>query len=270
MRILCVDDEDLVLQLTADMCRALRQQPEVAAFNRAGKALAWLEEHTADIALLDINMPDMDGLVLAARIKKLSPDTSVIFLTGYEQYALDALRLHASGYILKPVGMERLEEEVEYALSVHPPKRELAHIEARTFGEFDLFVDGRTVAFSRSKAKELLAYLIDRQGRGVTRADAFAALWEDEPYDRARQKYFDVVIRSLRQTLEENGVAEILEVRRGVMRICPDRLECDLYRFFAGDIDTIDSYRGEYMSSYAWANMTEGYLAHGSEEGALS
>ncbi len=122
MRIICVDDEALVLQLTASLCRKLPQVDEVEAFDSAQAALDWIKENDADIALLDIDMPNMDGITLAARIKEEKPDTAVIFLTGYSQYALDAFSVHASGYLLKPISQERLSEEIDYALSRVPTK----------------------------------------------------------------------------------------------------------------------------------------------------
>ena len=259
MRIICVDDEALVLQLTASLCRKLPQVDEVEAFDSAQAVLDWIKENDADIALLEIDMPNMDGITLAARIKEEKPDTAVIFLTGYSQYALDAFSVHASGYLLKPISQERLSEEIDYALSRVPTKPQ-AHISVRTFGNFEILVDGETVTFSRSKARELLAYLVDRQGRGVSRADIFAALWEEGVYDRSMQKQLDVIIRSLRSTLEDHGIGEILEVKGGMIRICPETFDCDLYRFLGGDVETVNSYRGEYMSSYPWASMTEAYV----------
>ena len=260
MRILCVDDDPAELSRTAELCRALRQKPEVAAFADGTAALAYLSGHPARIALLDVVMPGMDGLALARRIRQEHPGTAVIFLTAHAEHAAEAFRLHAAGYILKPADPERLAEEVDYALSILPPERSAPHIRAQTFGGFELLIDGRPVNFPRARAKELLAYLIDRQGRGVTRADIFAALWEDESYDRPRQKYLDVVIRSLRKTLEDCGAGELLELRQGVLRIRPEVLDCDLYRFFDGDVEAINAYRGEYMSPYSWASITEAYV----------
>lgn len=257
MKIICVDDEQLVLGLTISLCRELEQITEVKGFTKAGDALSYLKEHTADIALLDINMPDMDGITLAAKIKERRPDTAILFLTGYAQYAVDAFRLHASGYLLKPVNKERLVEEVEYALSYRRQQKPSVHIAVQTFGEFDIWVDGALVTFQRSRAKELLAYLVDRQGSSITRTNAFAVLWEDALYDRPMQKQLDVVVRSLRATLKEYGIDEIFEMQSGAMRICPEKLDCDLYRFLDGDIDAVNAYRGEYMTSYSWASLTE-------------
>ena len=260
MQIICVEDEALILGLTVSMCRELACAPTVEGFRRADEALDWVRTHTPDIALLDINMPDMDGLTLAARLKELRPDVAVIFLTGYSEYAVDAFGLHASGYLLKPVSAERLAAEIDYAMRGRQPEPKSRHIFVRTFGEFDVFVDESPIVFSRARAKELLAYLIDRQGGSVSRAIAFAALWEDALYDRSMQKQLDVVIRSLRTTLEENGIGDIVEIHKGSMRVVPEKLDCDLYRFFKGDIEAVDAYRGEYMSAYSWASLTESYI----------
>lgn len=259
MRAICVDDEPLVLQLVVSLCQELPQLSEVRGFGSAGEALAYLEQQTVDLALLDVDMPDMNGIELAMRIKQHQPDTAILFLTGYAQYALDAFSVHASGYLLKPLDREKLAAEVAYALKGRPIKA-VGHIAAKTFGEFDLFVNGKAVSFPRAKAKELLAYLIDRQGGSVTRPAVFAALWEDAPYDRSRQKYLDVIIRSLRDTLAGCGAGALLSIEKGALRIRPELLDCDLYRFINGDVDAINAYRGEYMNAYSWASLSEAWV----------
>ena len=218
-----------------------------------------------DVALLDINLPDMSGLELASAIRKIRPEMAIIFLTGYAQYALDAFRVHASGYLMKPLKREELAREIAYAAN-GPVHRPAAHIEARTFGNFDLLVDGRPIAFRQAKCKELLAYLIDRHGASVTRREAFAMLWEDRAYDRSMQKQFDVIIRSLRATLAACGIGQIFEMQSATMRVNPDLVSCDAWRWLAGDRDAVRAFRGEYMNNYSWANLTEGMLAHRSDE----
>lgn len=264
MRAICVDDEKLLMEDTVCQLAELPQIDEAKGFTRAADALDWLEGHGADLALLDIDMPGMNGMELAAVIKTRWPNTAIVFLTGYPQYALDAFELRASGYILKPAARERLEEEIAYVLA---GKRERSggRVVMRTFGNFDCFVDGKPLVFRQAKCKELLAYLVDRRGSSVTRGEAFAILWEDRLYDRSMQKQLDVIIRSLRATLQENGIAAVLEMESGTLRIDPDRVQCDLYRFLRGESDAIAAYRGEYMSGYAWAELTEGYLTRKAE-----
>lgn len=257
MNVICVDDERLLAEHVAKLCRELPDVEEAYPFSQPARALEWLENHPADLALLDIDMPGMDGMELAARIKEEHPKTAIIFLTGYSRYAVDAFRLRVSGYLLKPVDPGQLAEEVEYAFA---GQKQHAHIEARTFGNFELLVDGRPVPFKQAKCKELLAYLVDRRGSGVSRAEAFAILWEDRPYDRPMQKQFDVIIRSLRDSLRDAGVEFIFEMKSGMLRIVPEKISCDLFRFCSGDVSAFNEYAGEYMNGYAWATMTESFM----------
>ena len=117
MRIVCVDNELNTLTRTVKMCKKLPSKPTVFSFSRAKQALKWFDDHYTDIALLDTNMPDLDGMSLAAFIKEKSPDTSVIFVSDDPRYAVDAFGVRALGFVLKPLKMERLRAEVAYAMS---------------------------------------------------------------------------------------------------------------------------------------------------------
>ena len=101
---------------------------------------------------------------------------------------------------------------------------------------------------------------MDRRGAGVTRHDAFATLWEDRQYDISMQKQLDVVIRSLRDTLQAYGIGSLFELKSRNLRVLPDMMDCDLYRFLDGDEKTVNAYCGEYMSQYTWARDTEAHL----------
>ena len=142
MRAICVDDEKILMDHTVSMCSELPQIDEVRGFTKPKEALQWLEDNTADLALLDIDMPTMNGIELAMRIKEKSPDTAIIFITGYSHYAVDAFQVRASGYLLKPITQEMLAKDVEYALS-GMPKKLASHVLVCTFGNFDVFVDGK-------------------------------------------------------------------------------------------------------------------------------
>ena len=260
MNAICVDDEDQILRQVVDSCRKIRLLEAVQGFTRPEEALDWVQKNPADLAILDINMPGMTGLELARRLRELNPGMAIIFLTAFGQYALEAYEVHPTSYLLKPVDQARLTREVEYALTGRDTGRP-AHIMVHTFGHFEILVDGETLAFRRSKSKELLAYLVDRQGAGVTRQDAFAALWEDRVYDASMQKQMDVVIRSLRDTLRQYGIGELFELKNRNLRILPELIDCDLYRFLAGDEKALNAYFGEYMSQYSWASSTEARLS---------
>ena len=267
MKAICVEDERLIMEDTLAMCRSLPAITEAEGFTSPKEALLWAQAHPVDVALLDIDMPGMNGLELAARIKKFSPSTAVIFVTGFSEYAKDAFAVRATGYLMKPVTREALAKEVEYALSLRSPEadKDNGEIVVKTFGSFDVFLRGKPIKFKIAKCKEILAYLVDRQGGSVTRPEISAALWEDRPYDRKQQKQLDVYVRALKETLAEYGIARMFEMERGTLRVVPETFSCDAYRFFAGDPAAVNAYRGEYMSAYSWASITEGIL-HGKQK----
>ena len=117
MKAICVDDEALLVNHLVSLCRELPPLTEAVGFTRARDALAWLRDHDADLAILDIDMPDMSGMDLAKEIRKMKPEVAIIFLTGYAEFALQAFDLRVSGYLLKPVTKERLAAEVAHALA---------------------------------------------------------------------------------------------------------------------------------------------------------
>ena len=259
MKAICVDDEQRTLEYTVDRCRELEQMDSVEGFTNARDALAWLKDNFVDIAFLDIDMPDMDGITLAARIKELHANVAIVFLTAYKQFAYDAMSVRPSGYLLKPLTRDALVQEVEYAMRWHgEPVNRGSRVVVRTFGSFDVFVEGELLVFPRSKSKEVLAYLVDQQGGSVRRADIYDALWDGEGYGHSQQKYLDVIIRSMRETLKKAGISEILEMKTGLLRVRPQTFDCDLYRFIQGDPMAIRSYQGKYMNNYSWAEFGEG------------
>lgn len=265
MNAICVDDEAQVLRHTVSSCQKLQLLDDVRGFTEPMEALDWAMEHPVDLALLDIDMPNMSGMELAERIKRINPNTAVIFITAFSNFALDAYAVHPTSYLLKPFDQARLAKEVEYALSFRAVKAP-SRIAVHTFGHFEILVDGKSLDFRRSKSKELLAYLVDRRGAGVSRQDAFAALWEDRMYDVSMQKQMDVVIRSLRDTLQKYGIGDLFELKNRSMRILPELIDCDLYRFLEGDEEMLNAYFGEYMSQYTWAADTEAQLTMIQEE----
>ena len=260
MNAVCVDDEVQVLKHIVSSCRKISILDDVKGFTLAREALDYVAANPVDLLLLDIDMPDINGLELAKRIREFDVRIPIIFITAFSVFALDAYNVHPTGYLLKPFDQAKLTKEVEYALSLADPRRP-SRIVVQTFGNFEILVNGKTMDFRRSKSKELLAFLVDRRGAGVNRREVFSMLWEDREYDVSMQKQLDVVIRSLRETLQKYGIGDLFELKNRSLRIRPELLDCDLYRFLAGDEETIGSYFGEYMSQYTWAAGMEARLA---------
>ena len=138
------------------------------------------------------------------------------------------------------------------------PSTLVKDIRIQTFGNFGVFVDNTLLRFEREKAKELMAYLVDRRGSPVTTAQIATVLWE-ETYDRKLKNQTTAVISSLRSTLKAAGIESVLIKTWNNLSLDITKVKCDAYDFEKGDVLAINSFHGEYMVNYSWAEFTTGY-----------
>ena len=260
MLIFAIDDEAIALEELSDAVKEALPDAEVKKFRRPADALSSIRESgdRPDAVFSDIRMPGMDGLELAVRIKTRSPDTKIVFVTGYSDYALRAFKVHASGYLLKPVSPELILEELEHLRLA--PSAENGKLRVQCFGNFEVFWNDRPLTFKRRMSKELFAYLIDRKGASCTAEELIAVLWEDESNLSKAKHNLRNLVNDLRSSLDEIGQAGVLIRGSGVLAVDRDAVDCDYYRMLDGDTAAVNSFRGEYMKQYAWAQMTEAKL----------
>lgn len=260
MHILAVDDELLALELLARSIRKACPSAQISKFQFAQEALAFLEENPCDIAFLDIHMRGMNGLSLAKKIKDLMSQDNLIFVTGYSEYAADALSIHASGYIIKPVSAAAVAAELE---DLRRPVTRLPGtlLQVRCFGNFEVFSpDGEPLKFSRPKAKELLAYLVYRRGSSCSVRELAAVLFEDNMYSNKQMLYLQKIISSMMQTLKAHNAADIIYKSYDAIALNSKMIDCDYCRFLNLEVPSINSYFGEFMTQYSRAEFVAGYL----------
>ena len=248
-----VDDEPLMLSALTKAVQASADITAVAEFTSCEDALEFMKSNRVDVAFLDINMRGMGGLSLAEKIIGIHPDCKIIFCTGYEEYAIAAFKLHASGYLLKPVSAEAVQAEIDHIIGVRQTEKRLV---VKCFGNFEVYAQGKPMTFKRSKTKELFAFLVDRNGAGVTVAEIGVTLWENNE-DQKNQNYIHQLFRDLRQSLEAVGAEEIFERNRYFYSVNPLKIDCDYYTYLKTGRP---EFLGEYMSQYSWAEGTCGLL----------
>ena len=129
-------------------------------------------------------------------------------------------------------------------------------IRIRTFGYFDIFVNGKPIAFRSQKSKELFALLIDRRGGFVSSEEAISFLWEDEPVNSVTLARYRKVALRLKNILEEYGIADIVEAVDGKRRIVTEKVDCDLYDYLSGRKEFAGLFKGSYLTNYSWGETT--------------
>lgn len=256
MRILAADDEQLGYKQLVSAIQEAAPEAELHAFQDPEELLLFAKKHSCDVAFLDVEMGYISGVEAAKRLKQWYPKVNIVFVTGYDQYMADAIKLRSSGYVGKPVTKEKIAEELE---NLRNPVEEIKKdtLVARCFGTFDVFVNGKSLNFERSKTKEMLAYLIDRRGSTVTSGELRAILWEDAETDEKTGVYLQKLKRDLINTLKSVGMESVFVTGWNKYAIDPSQISCDYYDYLNGKPEGVRAYNGEYMAQYDWRGIED-------------
>lgn len=251
MKILVVDDEPIALRKLIRLINEAEPSAECESFNFAEDALGFIKTTKIDIAFLDIQMQDMNGLKLAEELQKDNPKINIIFCTGYSEYSLDAHNLFCSAYLMKPITDEKIAKALENLR--YPVSSKLAGLFVQCFGNFEVYKDGTPIKFKHKKTKELFAYLIDRRGASVSTKEIMAVLYEEND----RESYVRNLRADLNNTFEMLGLSEALVHSGGDVGVNQKQIDCDYYSFLDGQKEL---FQGEYMTQYSFAEKTLGWL----------
>ena len=113
-QVLIVDDEFLARKLLQDYVSKIPELQLAGTAQNAFEAFSFCKEHPVDIVLLDIHMPDLNGIELARTLKSVP---SIIFTTAYSEYALESYEVSAVDYLLKPIALPRFMQAIEKAIA---------------------------------------------------------------------------------------------------------------------------------------------------------
>ena len=247
---IAVDDEVLMLGALVKAISASPDIEEVTRFSDCEEALEFIRTHPADIAFLDINMRGMGGLALAESILAVRPGCKIVFCTGYEEYAIPAFKLHASGYLMKPISAEDVQTEIDNIKGVRQKEKPLT---VKCFGDFEVYARDEKVVFKRLKTKELFAFLVDRKGAGMTAKQICAVLFPDDTDDNKNAAYLRQLVMDLKNTLKSVGAENVLRHETPCYRVDTALIQCDYLSYLETGKP---EFRGEYMMQYSWAEET--------------
>jgi two-component system LytT family response regulator len=255
MKIIVVDDE--IASLSIFLSHVIHYDEIDYKFfqDNPEKAIDYVKENPVDGAFLDIQMPQIDGITLAREIVKVSPVTKIVFITGYT-YDVEALKKEFGsallGFAHKPYDSNVLNRYIEelHFQSTRPALR------FKTFGSFDLFVNGKPLHFSSSKSKELLALLVAYEGSSLTMDDAIGHLWPEKNIDLAKRLYRDAVWR-LRSALKDAGLSFLVDFKRAILSIKTNDIDCDYWSYLH---DRTGGYEGAFLTGYDWSLPYQDHL----------
>lgn len=279
MNVIAVDDELGALERMQRIFSRDARLNVLSAFSNPLEALEFVKQNPdMDVAFLDIEMPGMNGLELASEILKINPSIDIIMITAYQQYALEAFRVHVSGYLLKPIDTEELAKLVDYIeekrRQIVPVSSSDPKLDIKCFGTFRVHVIGSNtpIRFRTAKAEELFALLVHYEGRSRSKDYLLEALWPDSDVEKALNN-FRVTCTYIRNALNDQGFNDILMRDKEDYYLDSSKFTCDVYKFraYAERIDKLTEeelkdalslYNGEYLDGkyYYWCEETSKWL----------
>ena len=259
MTSLAVDNDKKLLQKLTALISTVSPDAEFLSFDSSPEALAAARKKEIDVAFLNVSLAEMGGLVLGQYLKDLYPFVNLIFLTKDKKDAFDAMELRASGCLLLPASEKTVGRELK-ELRNSIDSKEKRRVFAQTFGNFELFVDGKPVVFKYTRTKEIVALLINNRGAQTTNGEIIASLWEDDGDPEKKGSYLSNLRQDLQNTLKRLNLNDIILKQRGSMAIAKDHIECDLYDWLEKKQESRYQYMGDYMNQYSWAEFVHAEL----------
>ncbi len=216
IRILLAEDDSNLGSLLKSYLAA--KNYETTLFSNGKLALDAFSKKSFDICILDIMMPEMDGITLAKEIRQSDKDVPIIFLSAKNQKEdiLDGFKSGADDYVTKPFSMEELLYRIEAILkrtsnAIINKKEESYQIGAYTFDTLKQLLVYRNQPIKlTTKESELLELLCRHRNEILERNYALKSIWIDDNYFNARS--MDVYITRLRKYLAKDPAVKILNV----------------------------------------------------------
>lgn len=200
MRILIVDDEQLARERMARIIGELNNHEIVGEAQNGKEALEQIQRLRPDVVILDIRMPGMDGLEVAKHLMNLDSSPAIIFSTAYDEHAMEAFRVNAIDYLLKPVRTEQLQQAL--AKAIKPSKEQLSSISKED--------KGNDHARTHISVRDRLGITL------ISFEDIFYFRAEDK-YVTVRHKGGEVLIDDSLKDLEEEFSKKLTRIHRNAL-----------------------------------------------------
>jgi two-component system LytT family response regulator len=229
MNAIVVDDEWYISEEIGDMAEGTGLIHVIKKYNNPLKVLEELLDTLPDIAFIDIEMPEIDGITLAERLLEIKPDLIITFITSWNKYAVQAFEINAIDYIMKPINTERFGQMVEKIKDRYDMKRMLfsKSLKIKSFGCLESSIGDIPIKWERSKAEELFAFLLMNHNNYIGKDIIIDNLWPDYEPQKALQILQTSVCR-IRNVFSEQKNTITLDYNRSRYCLSISNAECDL------------------------------------------
>lgn len=251
MNVVLIDDEQHALDYLEDLLSEYEDVQVVGKYLNPTIGIENILEHDVDLVFLDINMPNVSGMDVAAELKDNNPNLHIVFVTAYNQYALNAFEVDAIDYLMKPVLQERLDKTLSRIKRLKGNEPLEAKMRISMFHQLQFILpDSKPVPiqFKMTKVQHLFIYLLHHRSRLVRKDQLIDLLWDDLEEKNAYSQLYNAIYIIRKKLMPYQKFVEIVTF--------PDSYQLDLNNA-ATDVDEFES------TIPALPNLTEDtYPAH--------
>ena len=249
MRAILVDDEPFMLKSFMRNSADIPELNVIACFEDPQEALAYAEKNPFELALLDIQMPKMNGIELAVKLRELYPKLLVVFISAYDEYVRDSNAIGGDDYIVKPYKKETIERMVNRMTLLS--RRFQKEIYIQMFGRFNVLKNGVPLSL-QGKTKEILALIACHRGKEISNEQIYSTIWEDREYSNQHMKTYYNALRRLKNNLMENGIENLIQSTLHGQMLNTEMCDCDYFAWQDKNPDSRGRFEGEFLSEYSW------------------
>jgi len=259
MNILAVDYDINALEALTSIIRKLENESNVSHFSSCKEAISYSENNLIDVAFLETDFSDYPGISLAEKLKTINGGMNIIFVTDKTDYMKEAFDLYASGYIVKPISKNNILSSLD---NLRYKNIQTKYLKVKTFGCFEVYKNNKPIIFHRSKAKELFAYLVTKNGTTCTINELIVNLLSEDIYVKKNSAvYMRKIISSLRNSLQSIGAEEMIYKKYNSIALNTEKIDCDFYRLLNGEISAINTFSHNFLPEYPWSEEINEYLS---------
>ncbi|ANY66427.1 hypothetical protein BBD42_08115 [Paenibacillus sp. BIHB 4019] len=232
MKVIIVDDEYYALRNLKSKFEKIADVEVIAMYEDPATALEEMSSIQPDLALLDIEMPEIDGITLLGMMFKKRPEMDFVFTSAHHAYVSDTLETKALDFLVKPVKYEQLYVTLEKIKKIRS-KSGMGHkIEVKCFGDFSVFIDGKLIDdnWRTKKTEELLAYLLCMNGKYVSRERIINDLWPDLEMNKGYANLYTTQY-NLKKRFNAFGIHHLIKSRLGNIWLNIEDIKVDLLEF---------------------------------------
>ncbi|NEW08010.1 response regulator [Paenibacillus sp. SYP-B3998] len=310
MRAIIIDDERLALIQLEKILKEQANIEIIGAFLEPNQALEAAIQLQPDVAFLDIHMPEVTGIQLAEMLQEACPELDIVFVTAFDEYALQAFDLNAVDYVMKPIKRNRMKDTVQRLEKRREHVQRLNATQSpflvRCFQTLRIDLPGEKrdlVKWRTSKAQEVFAYLVHHRGQFVRKSVLHEMLWPQFDENKAKTHLYTTIYQ-IRQCLKKEAIDIPIQTiaMEDAYMIQADAVSVDAVEWertltelepisestLAGHQRVIDAYQGDYLGEYdylwaeherqrlrmLWLNQTQQvadyYILHGMHKEAMS